>query len=265
MADTYTSLLRLIQQEPLTKINQWGTVFNAGVTDLIEAAIAGVATVNMTSGTVTLTTGNGVPDTSRPMFLDLTGSPAGVATLTVPATQKLYVIANRTNPGRSVLVKTPAGSPVVIVPEAVAALYVDGNAGEVRALGFAEAISADQIWNPIVCNVASGGFAVTAYYTKMGDLVTLRVPAFTATFVGTNMTLEVDGGMPDEMKPAVIASGVFPSFPVPIIDGTLKEAYCSISQSAIAFTSGHPTNLFTNNGERSLPMDFTCSYFTTDD
>ena len=93
----------------------WGTTTNTNLGTAIEQAIGGKAdiTLSSTSTTLTLTDTNALQD-ARALYLNLTGTPGGAATLEVPAIEKAYIVKNGTTGGFSVTVKV-AGQTGVIV------------------------------------------------------------------------------------------------------------------------------------------------------
>ena len=66
MPTSYTSLLGLALPVTGELSGTWGDVVNTEITDLLDSAIAGYATADVTSGDWTLsTTGSGLPNESR--------------------------------------------------------------------------------------------------------------------------------------------------------------------------------------------------------
>ena len=94
MAINYTSLLGLAQPVTGTEANTWGTVVNDEITALIEEAIAGGETINVTSGDVTLTDTDGVANQARNAILLVTGTPGTARSILAPNLSKVYVVRN---------------------------------------------------------------------------------------------------------------------------------------------------------------------------
>jgi hypothetical protein len=97
MASTYSNLkIELIGTGEQASI--WGTTTNNNLGTAIEQAIVGKAdvTVSSTSVTLTLTDSNALQD-ARALYLNLSGTPGGAATLNVPAIEKNYIVKNGTN------------------------------------------------------------------------------------------------------------------------------------------------------------------------
>jgi hypothetical protein len=94
----------------------WGTSTNTNLGTAIEQAIGGYVSVAFTGLTksLTLTNTNAAQD-ARALYLNLTGTPGGAATLEVPAIQKAYIIKNATTGGFAVTAKV-SGMTGVLIP-----------------------------------------------------------------------------------------------------------------------------------------------------
>lgn len=105
----------------------WGTTTNANIGDAIEQAIGGKADVTMssTSITISLTDTTALQD-ARALYLNLTGTPGGAATLNVPAVQKSYIVYNNTTGGFAVTVKVSGQTGVSVPNGKVMVLYDNG-------------------------------------------------------------------------------------------------------------------------------------------
>lgn len=114
MPSTFTSSLRLVLPATGELSNTWGTVFNAGATNLIDTAISGTTSITMAAADYTLTSANGAADEARAMFLVLGGTPGAARNVIVPAVSKLYFVTNNTTGGFAQTVKTSAGSGISV-------------------------------------------------------------------------------------------------------------------------------------------------------
>lgn len=105
----------------------WGITTNTNLGTTIEQAIGGYVSVTFTglTKTLTLTDTNAVQD-ARALYLNLTGSPGGTATLELPAIQKAYIIKNSTTGGFSVTVKVTGMTGVIIPNGATMPVYNNG-------------------------------------------------------------------------------------------------------------------------------------------
>lgn len=96
MTTTYTTRLRLANQGTGDNANTWGQVLNTGVFDLVDDALGGVETIDLTTGVdFTLSVGNGAPDQARKAILVLEGEPINDINLIVPNQEKIYLIDAR--------------------------------------------------------------------------------------------------------------------------------------------------------------------------
>lgn len=124
MADTYSPLLRLRMQQTGANNNTWGALLNSAVAQLLEDAIAGVATITVASTDVTLTVANGANDQARMAVLRLTGAPGAPRNVIVPKLSKPYIVINDT--GQTITVKTADGTGVAVPNGARQYIYCDG-------------------------------------------------------------------------------------------------------------------------------------------
>jgi len=150
MASTYTSNIRLELQADGENPNNWGTILNQNVIDLIDEAITSYTTVALTGANVTLTAINGTTDQSRSPFLEFTGGLTEDVNVIIPAVPKSYYINNKatqTSAGTDITVKTASGDGVNIPVGSRIAVICDGvsvfSAINPNAFGFGTAASAN--------------------------------------------------------------------------------------------------------------------------
>src|SRR6185369_5064669 len=91
MASTYTPSLRLNLQGAGDNLNTWGLILNSGVFGLVDTSISGRLALSL-SGSVTLTSLNGVADQARNAMIHITGGMGG--TIIVPSVTKIYQVLN---------------------------------------------------------------------------------------------------------------------------------------------------------------------------
>jgi hypothetical protein len=110
-ADSYGSILGLIEQATGNNNNNWGTIFNNSFTSPVERAIAGVNTITATSGTVDLSTT--VPPAGLRLDIDhiqiLNGALTGDVTVKVTNVSKRWRFENKTTGAFNVFVQVPGG------------------------------------------------------------------------------------------------------------------------------------------------------------
>lgn len=122
MATSYSNNLRLNLIGTGDQAGVWGVTTNTNLGTLLEAAIAGVASVPVTSISQALTAFNGAADQSRQAVVVLTGTPGGAATVYIPPATKVYIIKNSTNQVVTISAATalngttPTGGTTVAVP-----------------------------------------------------------------------------------------------------------------------------------------------------
>ena len=150
MASTYTSNIRLELQADGENPNNWGTILNQNVIDLIDEAITSYTTVALTGANVTLTAVNGTTDQSRSPFLEFTGGLTEDVNVIIPAVSKSYYINNKAtqaSAGTDITVKTASGAGVNIPVGSRIAVICDGvsvfSAINPNAFGFGTAASAN--------------------------------------------------------------------------------------------------------------------------
>ena len=124
MASAYSDRLRFEKQENGANSETWGTKLNTGF-DLIDDAIAGMATIATTGGTSTLSSSNAVADESRMAILKITGVLVSNSTVVVPAKTKLYTVWNATSGAYTVTVKVSGQTGVAVPQGVVAAVFCD--------------------------------------------------------------------------------------------------------------------------------------------
>ena len=105
MPSEYSPKLRLELIGAGEQAGLWGATTNKNLGQLLEQAIAGVTTVDLSGGgTITLTTLDGAPDQARSAVIKCIGAPAAPVTVVIPTQTKLYVFRN--DCGQTITVKT---------------------------------------------------------------------------------------------------------------------------------------------------------------
>jgi len=94
MTINYTSLLGLAQPVTGTESGTWGTVVNDEITALVEQAVAGGTSIDVTAGNVTLTDTDGASNQARNAILLITGTPGTSRNVIAPSSSKVYVVIN---------------------------------------------------------------------------------------------------------------------------------------------------------------------------
>ena len=126
MTVNYTTLLKLAQPVNGTEDGTWGTTINDALTAPVDLAIAGSVTLDVTSGNITLTNGDGsASNQSRYAILNITGTPGATRNIIGPGTSKIYLVNNASN--ASVVIKASATTGVTITAGAAAVVYWNGS------------------------------------------------------------------------------------------------------------------------------------------
>lgn len=213
MASTYSALkIELIGTGEQS--GTWGVTTNTNLGTAIEQAIVGKAdvTVSSTSVTLTLTDSNALQD-ARALYLNLSGTPGGAATLNVPAIQKNYIVYNGTN--QQVTIKV-SGQTGVVIPAGKTSLVYNNGTDVVTAVDHIPSLTLGA-----ALPVASGGTGITSFGTGV------------ATALGQNVT--GSGG---------IALATSPTFVTPVLgtptSGTLSS--CTVDGTDAVGFRNTPVN-----------------------
>lgn len=109
MPSTFDPLLRLELQATGENATTWGVKTNNNL-DLIATAIAGIATVTVSSVPVTLTQANAATDQSRAGILVIVGTLTNNVNVIVPTQSKTYAVFRQTSGAFNVIVRNAAGT-----------------------------------------------------------------------------------------------------------------------------------------------------------
>lgn len=111
MTTAYTSLLGLALPVTAELDGTWGNTVNNYITEYTDASVAGTQTISgsqtavtlsITNGTSLSQAGSGGTGSAQYQVINCTGSPAGLLTITAPASSKTYVVINATSTSQSV-------------------------------------------------------------------------------------------------------------------------------------------------------------------
>lgn len=188
MPSTYSPDLRLEMIANGEKTGTWGTITNINLGDLIEDAIAGVATVATSSGAQALTANNGAVDQARCAVLSLSTVAATNFAVYVPPVPKVYVVKNADTTYNLTLYvstvqgnTTAAGSGVTLPPGKSALLRSDGTN------------IIDQI-NYISSSLNVGGALTVGGTTTLSADPTLALQAATKQYVDNSTSASFPSG-----------------------------------------------------------------------
>ncbi len=111
MPTTYTSLLGMALPVTGELSGTWGDTVNDYITKYVDASVAGTQTISGSQTAVTLTVtngstltqvGSGASGSAQYAVINCTGNPAGLLTITAPASSRNYLIINATSTSQSV-------------------------------------------------------------------------------------------------------------------------------------------------------------------
>lgn len=235
MSDTHTQRLRLTKQQTATNDRVWGSILNAGFITLLDDALAGSASIDLTAGDVSLTTEDGVADQARCMTLLFTGAVASARIVTVPLAQKIYMVHNAC--GQTVTLKTAGGVGLAVPNNTRATVFVDEATNRVYqpVMHTSAAVAPDTTTMdpyPASVNGAGGGTTTpTMYFHREGDHLSLTFDNITVTAVASAAFQIVPqaGSFPVNLdlqsQPHFVYEGV-----------TARRVFMTISPSSISFS-----------------------------
>jgi hypothetical protein len=206
MASTYSAIkIELIGTGDQS--GTWGDTTNTNLGTAIEQAIVGKAdvTVSSTSVTLTLTDSNALQD-ARALYLNLSGTPGGAATLNVPAIEKNYIVKNGT--GETVTIKV-SGQTGVVIPDGKTVLVYNNGTDVVTAVDHIPSLTLGA-----ALPVASGGTGITSFGSGV------------ATFLGTPSSANLATAVTDETGSGLLVFATSPTLVTPVLgtpsSGTLS-------------------------------------------
>jgi len=126
MPSTYSPLLRVELQASGENDTTWGDKTNVNLETVLEAAIAGAATVTLADADHTLSTNFGSDDEARKAIIVVGGALTAARNVICPASSKVYILRNDTTGGFAVTLKTSGGTGVAVAAGSSAILYCDG-------------------------------------------------------------------------------------------------------------------------------------------
>jgi hypothetical protein len=124
MPSTYSPSLRLELIGDGEQDGIWGQTTNNNFGELVEQAIAGITTVDVTASNVVLTSFNGAVDEARSSVLNVSGTPGVTRDVIIPNYKKTYLVKNTSD--ASVGIKTASGSPATVASNGQSLMVCDG-------------------------------------------------------------------------------------------------------------------------------------------
>ena len=127
MPSTFSPSLKLELIGAGEQAGTWNQTTNNNLGRLLDQAIAGRTTLDVTLGNITLSSLNGEVDEARSAVLAVIGTPGVTRVLTIPNEKKMYTVINQTT--NIVQVKTSSGTAFDCPPSATSIIACDGNGG----------------------------------------------------------------------------------------------------------------------------------------
>jgi hypothetical protein len=219
MASTYTTRIGLEKQGDGENANTWGLRLNQNVIDLVDEAIAGYETVNVSAASsVVLTDTDGASNQARNFGLKFTGELTADTTVTIPAEEKIYFVKNDTTGDYSLILKPAGGTATTAVGSGNSMIVATDGATVDKFVGGFEA-GTRMLFQQSTAPIGWTAVSVSSY-----DDVALRIVApdtYTTAVGGTN-----------------IFSSVFnTNITVTIADGTAETATLTGSTSVHVLTT----------------------------
>lgn len=137
MASSYSQYLRLELIGTGEQTGTWGNTTNTNLGTLLDQAVAGTATIDVTAGNVTLTALNGASDQSRQAILKITGTPGAARNVVAPESSKWYLVSNEC--GQTITLKGASTSGYAIADGETLLMFWNGTdfvPGSSTALGY---------------------------------------------------------------------------------------------------------------------------------
>ena len=192
MPSTYSPSLRIELIGEGEQDGIWGQTTNNNLGALIEQAIAGITTVDVTAGNVTLTSFNGTLDEARSAVLIVNGTNVVAREITIPNEPKTYIVTNNTS--QTVGIKTAGGTAYNCLTDTQTTLYCDGSNG---VFGASTGVVYNTFVNPTVTGGTFAGGTFTApaisnaLITGIRETVTVSATAATGTIQFDTLTQAV--------------------------------------------------------------------------
>jgi hypothetical protein len=151
MPSTYSQSLRIELIGEGEQDGIWGQSTNNNLGALIEQAVAGITTVDVTAGNVTLTSFNGTVDQARSAVLIVNGTNVVAREITIPNEPKTYIVTNNTS--QTVGIKTVGGTAFSCAAGTQTTLYCDGSNGVFGASIVLNTPTFQTFTNPLITGI----------------------------------------------------------------------------------------------------------------
>ena len=248
---TQTTSLRLILPVQGEFSGTWGDQVNAGITNLVDSAVAGMAAVSVTTANQALTANNYTADQARAAILKLTTTTTAAFAVYIPPATKAYTVYNASAYSATIYCSTvlgnttAAGTGVAIPAGATTQVNSDGT-NVLSSVTYLPSINS----TPIGATTASTGAFTTL--SASGNVIvspgsTVYADAFSANTGGIKVALSGSTGVNLKAGSTTIAEISSTGLAV---TGALSVAAPgnSISLSSLSSSTAYNTSQITNSG-----------------
>ena len=268
MPTTYTTSLGLALPATGELSGTWGSTVNQYITQYLDSAVAGTQTISGSQTAVTLTVTNGstltqagaaVTGSAQFQIINCTGNPAGLLTITAPASSRQYIVLNSTSTNQQVKI-VGAGPTTGVTLAAGEKAHVAWNGSDfVKVANLPVALGSQVIGTLPVANGGTGQTSYTDGQLLIGNTTgnTLNKATLTA---GSGVTITNGGGSitisatgsggtvtgVTASTPLASSGGTTPNITltgtVPVANGGTGQTSYTDGQLLIGNTSGNTLN-----------------------
>ena len=177
MASAFSTDLKLELMATGENAGTWGSKTNTNL-NLVQQAIAGYESINVTSATVALTMSDGQISQARNMTLEFAGSLTDNTNVTVPDNiEKFYIIKDSTTHGTSTItIKTASGTGFELDSGKIHLGFTDGtNMNEIALDTLGGAIGTAQIANNAITTAKISDNQIVTAKISDNQIVTAKI------------------------------------------------------------------------------------------
>lgn len=265
MPTSYTSLLGLALPVTGELSGTWGDTVNDYITQYVDAAAAGTQTISGSQTAVTLTVtngssltqvGSGASGSAQYAVINCTGNPAGLLTITAPASSRQYLIINATSTSQSVKIVGAGPTTGVTLVAAESAIVAWNGSDYVKVASS----TADG-----VTTISFGSTGLTPSTATSGAVTVAGTLAVGSG--GTGLTSGTSGGVPYFSATNTLASSAALAASALVVGGGAGVAPSTITTgtgvvTALGVNTGSAGAFVVNGGALGTPSSGTLTNAT---
>lgn len=211
MTTAYSTLMGLAEPVQGELSGTWGDTVNKGITEYLDIALAGTQTISgsQTAVTLSLTNGNasatniaqagsGATGSAQYALINCTGNPAGLLTITAPASSRQYIVINATSTSQSVKIVGTGPTTGVTIVSGEKAIVAWNGTDYVK-------VSSSLGTGDVVGPASATDSALVAFNGTTGKLIK-QAATITVAQGGTGLSSGTSGGIPYYSGTTTIAS-----------------------------------------------------------